>query len=119
MKTRYSLLLAASVGATFLTGCAMNRDTTQHAALMPNSTIAFTPVTTPDDLTRWASIHPNMRAIETYTIVVPSEPQAGVTVQEGSLSSAETMEPGTYFHEAAGGAGGETYKVIRYTPNQH
>jgi len=115
------IALIAGAGIVLLTGCAAT-DTRYSANETPmaTSTLASTPVTSPEELVKWTQYYPNhrsggmLRSTEFYTFVVPAEETADLA----SLPAfSESLPPGSVFVEAAGGEM-KAYRVIRHTPNQ-
>jgi hypothetical protein len=110
------LLLLATLGtATFLVGCAST--STQRAASegSVSSQLAFTPVTSPKELVKWAHDFPTVRVMESYTMAAPATVEAPVA---DLPTFSVNLPPGSVFVEAAGGESGTTYRVIRHTPHQ-
>lgn len=109
------ILLAAAVTTTFLVGCASTSN--QYGEGTPASQLAFTPVTSPAELVKWAHDFPNLRSMESYTFAAPVDTGAvGDELPEFSVN----LPPGSVFVEPAGGPGDEprTYRIIRHTPHQ-
>ncbi len=113
MKKDLIILLAATIGTTVLTGCSSLNSGYGGEATGPVSALAFSPVTSPEQLVKWAQDFPTLRSIETYTFIVPvsvSQPT------ENLPAFSENLPPGSVFVEAAGGES-KTYRVIRHSPN--
>src|SRR5437870_412348 len=117
MKKELIPLLA--VGAALFTGCS-STGTRYSQTDMPASTLSFSPVTSPQELVKWASLFPNIRSIDTYVLSAPATLPA----------FSESMPPGTEFREAAGAEvtpegtrvytapAPEGYTVILHRPSQ-
>ena len=113
---QFMLITAATAGSLIFTGCSHNMDSASDSTPRATSQIAFSAVTTPQDMVKWGSTQPNIRAIQSVTMVVPAEPSSDADVQESTVASAESLEPGAYFREAAGGDS-QTYRVVKHTIN--
>lgn len=107
------LLLLAAVTTTLLAGCASTNPQYSETG-MPASQLAFTPVTSPEELVKWAQTFPNFRVMESYVMAAPTSVQAPVA---DLPTFSVYLPPGSVFVEAAGGET-TTYRVIRHTPHQ-
>ncbi len=112
------LFMAAIAGAAVLfTGCAS--PSSNHVGLdqpnTPMSTLAFSPVTDAEELSKWAPhFGQSLKSIDTYTFTPPS----GITSDTDELPAySASLRSGSAFVEAAG-AGPETRRVIMHRPNQ-
>ena len=101
-------LVAAAV-ATFATGCS-STEYARNGNIDPGSNLGFVPLTDARELGKWPNDF-NVRAIESYVMVVPAP--AGATADTVAFN--ENLAPGTVFQEAAAGEV-RTYQVIRHRP---
>ncbi len=128
-KPILKLAASAALGTFLLSGCATpNHDTGMAGTATESapSTLSFSPVTDPRELTKW-SMSPyfqrNLRSIDTYVLATPA-PGAIATAETTTLPEGTpvpeftaNLEPGQVFVESAGGEV-RTYRVITHRPNQ-
>jgi hypothetical protein len=111
--TMKKITLLAALSVVFLTGCAST--STRYADEgLPASQLAFTPVTSPQLLVKWANQYPHIRAMDTFIMATPTDQE--VSNAEVAEFRAD-MTPGSVYVEAAGGES-PAYRVIRHTPHQ-
>ena len=119
MKTeliKSALVLVPALGTTFLTGCASSN----QAYNGPLSALAFTTVTSPNELVKWTGdkyLYSNLRSIDTYYFQVPytgyhpgNEQVLGPAATSPTSPEGVGAAPEPYQSETG------SYQLIQYRP---
>jgi hypothetical protein len=117
MKKQILSLAATASAAVILTGCAsMSSDQVGYDdANMPMSTLAFSPVTDAEELSKWAPhFGASLRSIDTYAFTPPADMMNDT---DDLPAYSESLPAGSPFEEAAG-AEPRTRRVIMHRPHQ-